>query len=209
MGTFWRKFPQAYFAWIHRYLPRRRHPHTLPLAKFKAQFFARPEHQWIKDDPHVFRLIDYWWDVFPTALRAQLPPNLILALVSGQLACTVAASQATQVVLLFPDLLKIWHTAAPERGLAGLGHELAHLILKHSERKISPWAAQLEADQLVVVMGWGAALQEVIADYAPPWQAQIRLAKIAAALPNTMAAQNFHQREAQGQAAARAVTPPF
>ena len=180
-----KKLIQIYYTWYHRYLPRLRHPRTLPLAKFKAQFFARPEHQWLKEDRTVFRMINYLWDILPLALRSQLPPELVFTYASGRLACTVAASGRHQIVIIFPELLKILHTASPERGLAILGHELAHLILKHHQKKITPWAAQLEADQLVVVMGLGAELQEVIADFAPPWEAQIRLSKIAAALPKT------------------------
>ena len=177
-----KKLIQAYYNWRQRLLPRLRHPRTLPLAKFKAQFFARPEHQWMQEDRTVLRLIDFLWDIFPIALRAQLPKELIFAYASGNLACSMACSAQRQIVLIFPNLIKILHTASPERGLAVIGHELAHLILQHHQRKISPWAAQLAADQLVIVMGLGEALQEVIADFAPPWQAQIRIEKIAAAL---------------------------
>jgi len=183
MQRLWPRLAQAYHWWKKIGSLRLRHPRTPSLAKFKAAFWAKTEHQWLQEDKALYRGFNYFWDIFPLALRAQLPRDLCFIRCSGRLACTVAAQKKRAVILVFPELERLLHSASPEQALAVIGHELAHLILGHHLMKISTWEAQLAADRLVATMGLGRELQEVIADYAPAWQARPRLAELEKWLP--------------------------
>ena len=56
-------------------------------------------------------------------------------------------------------------SAAPLHATAVLAHELGHIILKHSTRKINPTDAQIEADRFVIEIGLGWELYRVLLDY--------------------------------------------
>ena len=183
MQNLWPRLAQAYLWWMKCGRALLRHPRTPSLAKFKAAFWAKEEHQWLRQDKALHRGFNYLWDIFPLALRAQLPRDLCFVRCAGRLACSVAAQKKRGVILIFPELERLLHSASPEQALAIICHELAHLILGHHQHPVDAWDAQLAADRLVAVMGLGRELQEVIADYAPAWQAQARIAELEKHLP--------------------------
>src|SRR5690606_2109203 len=126
-------------------------PKTPKLSKAMVleRFFAHPEHQWFAQDPALRRLFQLFTDSWNQQIFDYLAQEqeILFLRAEGHLACAMAPMNNTNVILAFPDLINILRSASPIRALAILAHEMGHLILGHSKRKISNLEAQIEADE--------------------------------------------------------------
>lgn len=131
------------------------------------RFFAMEHHQWIKTNTTLRYSFETLYQHFPeTVVDFFLsgPPTLVLP-TSGILACSLTSNTQENLIIVFPDLLKMLHSASPEHGIAVLAHEYGHLFYKHSRNKIGTLKAQLQADQFTFILGLGHELLDVLMDY--------------------------------------------
>lgn len=143
------------------------------------QFMEHPEHQWFAKDPVLSRLFKVFCDSWSDQLVAFIAKEEVLILkAEGHLACALAPVRDANVILAFPDLVKVLRSASPIRALAILAHELGHLVLKHSSRKISNIEAQVEADEFAFHMGYGRELEQVLLEYEHSVDCRVRVARL-------------------------------
>lgn len=145
-----------------------------------AQFLAHPQHQWFARDPLLSRLFKLFCDAWsPEVIDFINRRGEILILqAEGHLACAMAPVRESNVVLAFPDLVNILHSASPIRALAILAHEFGHLILEHSKRNIPAIDAQVEADEFAFRLGFGVELEQVLHEYEHSIECRVRIARL-------------------------------
>lgn len=158
---------------------RRKSP-SIPLNQkaFQKDFFSNPLHQWINEERYLKRsIIEFLESLKPQDLRILMKGNkkIVLTPASGLYSCAFNATEKFDFIIVFPDLLKILRSAAPERGIAILLHEAGHLIHQHSSRGIDPLEAQLEADAFCAQRGHALALYDFLSEC--PWSEEIDLRK--------------------------------
>lgn len=134
-------------------------------AQFTENFFAHSLHQWVLEDKYLTRGVL----LFLEALSQQDITNLknrkkqlVLTPASGRFSCAMNGTDKFEFIIVFPDLVQILRSAAPERGIAILLHEAGHLTRRHSERSLTALEAQLEADNFCARRGYGQALHEFL-----------------------------------------------
>ncbi len=153
---------------------------TVDRATLVQRFIDHPEHEWIKRDPTVSRLVrilcDSWTDEVYRFL-AQGHEILIIK-AQGQLASAMSSVNKTNVVLAYPDLVSILRSASPMRGVAILAHEIGHIVKEHSKRKITNIEAQIEADKVAFDMGFGEDLEQVLIEHEHSIDCRVRIAKL-------------------------------
>jgi len=156
-------------------------------AQLEQEFWQRPEHQWVQADLSVARSFKWFWQALPEQAIAKLAhlPAVIFVLSSGRLSGTYYQSAGVQVVLVFPDLLKILKSADPGWGVATLAHELGHVLQEHSGQVVDPLQAQLEADQWVVSSGLAQELEGLLLSLPESRDKRVRLSHLTATLAKT------------------------
>lgn len=143
------------------------------------QFMEHPQHQWFAKDPILSRLFKIFCDSWPDQVVEFIANKKVLILqAEGHLACAMAPVRHSSVVLAFPDLINILRSASPIRGVAILAHEMGHLVLNHSSRKISNIEAQVEADEFAFHMGFGRELEQVLLEYEHSLDCRVRIARL-------------------------------
>ncbi|MEI8346714.1 MAG: M48 family metalloprotease [Pseudomonadota bacterium] len=149
----------------------------LNLAQFKTQFFADESHQWINGDIYLKRAFQQLLDNFPSILlsHSHHHEKIVFVKASGRLACTVYSTDNLHAIIIFPDLEKLLKSGSPNHGLAILAHELGHIVLKHSQQKITTLRAQFEADDFAYQMGFGEELLDVMMDHPDNLEVQFRI----------------------------------
>ena len=137
-----------------------------PLDKLYKKVFRLPENQWVLDTPCALRCIQILFESLPRpSLKYLSSLDLFLIRSDGILASTVAPRKKSHLIIVYPALYKMMASAAPLCATAILAHELGHIVLKHSQRNITPAAAQLEADRFAAEMGFARELLQVLADH--------------------------------------------
>ncbi len=76
----------------------------------------------------------------------------------GKYACAIPHTGRYHLVLIYPDLLGLLKSKHFRQGLSILAHEVGHIFLGHSDRKIDPIDAQYEADYFSYLLGYGEEL---------------------------------------------------
>jgi hypothetical protein len=130
------------------------------------RFFSSPHHQWIASDKHLTRDFSHLIDSFPEDVLdffANQDVKFIRA--TGKLSCALSLSENTEMVIIFPDLLKLLKSGSPTHGIAVLAHELGHIYHRHQSRAIPTLQAQLEADHFAYSLGFGRELYDILLDY--------------------------------------------
>ena len=136
------------------------------LEKLYQKVFRLPENRWILDDPSTFRCIQILFEALPPlSIKYLTTLELFFIRSDGILASTVAPRKKGHLIIIYPELVKMMKSAAPLLATAVLAHELGHIVLKHSVRKIDPTRAQIEADHFVAKIGFGGELRQVLLDY--------------------------------------------
>ncbi len=140
-------------------------------------FSMHPEHQWILEDPEFKRAFEYLFDSLDDRILAQLSKHkpVIFIKSSGRLSLVVPSQDQAHIVMLFPDLIKVMHSASPLRAVAILAHELGHIYLDHAHKDLDDLSAQLEADEFSFHLGWGGELFSVLEDHSNSRDCRLRL----------------------------------
>ena len=118
-------------------------------SQFWEQFLSHPQHDWIKEDTVLLRLFKILYESIPETRIQHFHQNQItpvFVFCPGRWAATIQpTAQAKDLIVLFPDLIKILYSAAPLHGVAILAHELGHLYHQHATKEVSMLEAQIES----------------------------------------------------------------
>ena len=137
-----------------------------PKDRLYRKVFRIPENGWILHNKYALRCIQVLFDALPSpSLKYLSGRELFFIRSDGILASTVAPRKNCHIIIIYPKLLGMMKSAAPLCATAVLAHELGHIVLEHSARKMDPTAAQIEADHFVAQMGLGRELHQVLLDY--------------------------------------------
>jgi len=152
-------------------------------ADFKSNFFNDDNHKWIYDDKILKRNIEILIDSFSSDHVAffRSHPTFIIPC-QAHLSCAIGRTQNHQLILVFPELIKLLRSAMGFHGLAILAHEFGHIYHQHTEFKIDTLTAQIEADQFALDLGFGEELQEVLLDHAYSADCRVRIARLTSSL---------------------------
>lgn len=134
-----------------------------PLGKkgqFRTTFFKNSLHEWVLNDENINNSIDIFFNSFSAELFEffNQEKNLLMVPSSGEWACAIPHSGKYHLILIYPELIGILKSKNFRIGLAILAHEIGHIFLRHSERKIDPMDAQYEADYFAYLLGFGVEL---------------------------------------------------
>jgi len=154
--------------WVRHQIKKRTNKSYLyryQLHKIKNRFFNESLHSWINQDIHLSRSFQDFFDRLPMSSVDWLyrSPKILLLRSNAKFSCSLNIPTNASAILVFPDLMKLLRSAAPEYGLAILAHELGHLIHEHALKSIDPFGAQLEADRYAFGLGYGVPLKELLA----------------------------------------------
>jgi hypothetical protein len=139
---------------------------TYTRESFQRDFWANHHNAWLKNDRYVERNLRELFTLLDSdALNYFQSRPLVLVPSTGELSCALSGLWGLDVIIVFPDLIRMLRSAAPRRGLAILAHELGHLIGQHGERIIDRLAAQVEADMYAVKLGLGQELQDILSAF--------------------------------------------
>jgi hypothetical protein len=153
---------------------------------FQIDFWGNTHNQWLKGDRYVERnLRDLFNMLDQSALDYFQQHPLVFIPSTGELSCALSGISGIDVIIVFPELIKMLRSAAPRRGLAIVAHELGHLISQHSEREIDRLQAQIEADRFATQLGLGLELQEILLQF-DEIDCRVRITYIASAMANEM-----------------------
>jgi hypothetical protein len=130
-------------------------------------FLNSTYHQWIIQDRTLIRAFTILFELINDSMAKRLIQRrpFIFLTASGQFSCTLTASDQIDVIIIFPDLIKLLRSAAPEQAAAVLAHELGHIYYQHNQREITTLDAQFEADYFAHQLGLGRELLEILSDY--------------------------------------------
>ncbi|OFZ70291.1 MAG: hypothetical protein A2451_15705 [Bdellovibrionales bacterium RIFOXYC2_FULL_39_8] len=146
---------------------------------FFEELLLSPHHQWILSNKYLSRSFWTLVEKIDQNILQKLTANkkkLLFIQASGRLSCALSSIENSHIIIIFPDLYKILTSAAPDRGIAILLHEIAHLALDHSYKIIDPMQAQFEADKFAAMCGYAKHLQDVLEEFPdnPDCQDRIR-----------------------------------
>lgn len=133
----------------------------LSLQEWKARFwegvFSRPEHGWIRADDGIARSFCVLVDGFTERARCLIEDReeILFHSSDGVLGSAFGGRDGLGVVIVYPDLRALLGSGAFMMGVAVLAHELGHIAFGHSERDVSVFVAQIEADYFAFLLGFG------------------------------------------------------
>lgn len=124
--------------------------------------------QWILQDKVISRAFFTLLDNLTTEQNTQLMTEnqIIIIPASGEYSCLIHQPPHANVILLFPEIIKLLGNVDNDRGLSILAHEFGHIYHQHYKKKISPLDAQIEADDFALQAGFGHGLVEVLLGYS-------------------------------------------
>jgi len=150
------------------------------LELFQANFFNLPYHSWITESKALKRAFFILFDSLNEQLLSILMKKKLICLRSyGVLACTLSIPPQSDVLIVYPDLIKLLNSASLMHGVSILAHELGHIILDHSHNDLNPVLAQLEADAIAFEMGFGKELMEQIKSFPTSYEYKLRIKNLA------------------------------
>ena len=134
-----------------------------PLEKkgqFRLDFFKNSLHEWILKEEGLKHSFDTLFNSFNLELYDffSLEKKLLIIPSRGEYACAIPHSGRYHLILIYPDLVELLRSKNKRQGLAILAHEIGHIYLGHSDRKIDPLDAQFEADYFSFLLGFGDEL---------------------------------------------------
>ena len=133
----------------------------------EAKFINLPYNSWIRNDKYFRRGLKELIHSLNKKQAVHFLKSRDIAFVTatGQLSCTLTYDLDMDVVIIFPDLLKMLYSASPRSGIAVLAHEFGHIYNEHSNKDISIIDAQVEADLFAYEIGFGKELHEILLQY--------------------------------------------
>lgn len=130
---------------------------------FCSIIFSNPHHAWIQDCTFTKRNLSILFSSFsPMVRRKLLQKNIVLAPCNDVMSAAISFTDKGNVILLFPELLRTLRSADPSDAFAVLAHEIGHIYLEHSDRKIPTMQAQHEADAFACEQGFHTELENLL-----------------------------------------------
>lgn len=135
------------------------------VREWQESFIASPYHEWMRENKHVTRCIELFLQSIP---KPELPrliamkQELVFIPTNAHYSFSLKGNEKLNIVVIFPELLKLLKSAAYHQGLAILAHELGHFICDHFNSNKLPLEAQVEADNFALSMGYGEELLALI-----------------------------------------------
>lgn len=123
-------------------------------------FLTDSNHRWIMQDRNFReKLVDLFLALTIPELRQLLQKRSLLLLRSdGRFSCTIVKEAGREVVIVYPDLVKLMESAEFRQGQAILAHEFGHVLLDHNTKMMTEAQAQSEADGFAAKLGYGEEL---------------------------------------------------
>lgn len=146
------------------------------------KFIANPAHDWIASDSALKRAFELVFEALPPkAVTKFLHKKEVVFIPSqGMLACALGAQEKTDIVLIFPDLIKIFQSASYLNAVAIILHELGHLYFEHNKKVMDLLEAQVEADYFALECGYGHEIQDVLLDSIQSIDTKVRISRLTA-----------------------------
>ncbi len=148
------------------------------------RFETNAAHQWIIQDKELTRSFEIAIHSLPAkaCLKFISEREVVFIPSTGSLACALGAQPHTDLVLIFPDLVKLLHSASYFRGISIILHELGHLYFDHSKKVMDILEAQVQADYFAHMCGFGHEIQEVLLDSPQSIDTKVRISRLTAEL---------------------------
>jgi Zn-dependent protease with chaperone function len=131
------------------------------------EFLLQSHHQWILRNKNLkTRIIDLLSLLSTKDLLSLFKKKSLLLLNSdGRFSCTLRKEMDNEIILIYPDLLRLFESAEFPQAQAILAHEIGHILLQHNERKMSLREAQIQADQFVAELGYAEELGRALKSF--------------------------------------------
>ncbi|MGE3260680.1 MAG: hypothetical protein AB7K68_02765 [Bacteriovoracia bacterium] len=155
-----------------------------------AAFLRQPEHAWIlRDEPFRNSLIELLCG-FPLSDLQNLihREKLLLLFCNQRMSCAVYPYEGRSLILIFPELHDLMHSAQYHQAHAILAHELGHVFHRHAKIRVSPLQAQLEADRYAWERGLGEELILVLHGETQTPEVRKRIEVLSALVDKSIAA---------------------
>lgn len=151
------------------------------LQLFVDRFESNENHQWITKNNFMYPIfMEFFEKISQDDLKILLKTKEIVFLrTSGKLSCALTTIENAHIIILYPDLVKLLNSSAPQFGQAVLAHELGHIIKGHINGVSNTSKAQIEADNYAVSLGYGEELMDVLSDYTDFEECRVRIQQIA------------------------------
>tara|TARA_B100001971_G_scaffold215182_1_gene259234 strand:- start:179727 stop:180236 length:510 start_codon:yes stop_codon:yes gene_type:complete len=151
--------------------------------QFLDWFFAQSQHQWMQSSRYIkIHFMDFFETVpLKTINKLFTERDIYFVPSNGKYSCSVS-SKHEEVIIVFPELLKL--LSAPFDGYAKaiLSHELGHIFCEHSSKHIDPMQAQVEADAFCIELGYGEQLAEFLEEQFESVEKRVRLSYVTSSL---------------------------
>ena len=140
-------------------------------------FLNLPEHKWILTNKSARHALIELFSELPSDILCVLliERKLLLHFCTDRLSANFFQNPNRNIVLIFPDLLRLLSSARRDLAKAVLLHELGHVFHNHAEKMMSIREAQIQADQFAWEMGYGMELMEILADQLPSFEVPSRI----------------------------------
>jgi len=142
----------------------------------KTQFFADQNHTWINEDRWVKAHFESLFDILPDwAVTTWHNTGRIHFLKSSGRYSSALHNNREHTILVYPELFKLLQSPAIESSLAIIAHELGHILLNHSERKLDALEAQIEADDFAAQLGLHNQIESLLLAEPESTEKRVRL----------------------------------
>ena len=137
-------------------------------------FYSYPEHSWIIENKYIKANFDDFFELIPSSMLGDivLKYGIIFAPISARFSCAISSAN---VILVFPELNDLLASTAISNYKAILAHELGHILQDHGSKALSVIEAQVEADALVIKLGFSEDLESFLLDQPESIEKRIRL----------------------------------
>lgn len=136
-------------------------------AKIIEHALLKPDHLWIRQNRVLQnRIVDLLAKISESDLdQIFTAEKTAITYSDGLWACTFSNRQQENVILVFPNLLKLFLSAEYPQAQAILAHELGHILCGHHKKSIPLLQAQLEADSFAKGLGLSEELAYALLDF--------------------------------------------
>lgn len=143
---------------------------------FIADFYGKPEHQWILKERYIKANFDDFIDSLPLNVMEKLVKknHTIFVPSNGKYGCAISDNQQN-IIIIFPELFRLLQSTAAGEAFAILAHELGHVINGHSKRNIDTMEAQIEADTFAAEIGYADDLENFLLSMPESTEKRLRL----------------------------------
>ena len=138
-----------------------------------------PRCDWISQNRYAYSCFEGLFERFSEKEVRFFLENPVIFLPSmGHLSCALSKVSDSDLIIIFPDLMKLITGPAMNHAQGILAHELGHLFHQHSNKPISALEAQLEADNFAIGLGFSKELALVLEEQPRTHEIEARLMNI-------------------------------